>query len=298
MAQAWADRSAAARETFEEADDALGMDLTRLCWEGPASELQLTAITQPAILTTSVAIYRAVPELAGWARMAAGHSLGEYSALVAAGSLRFADAVRLVHQRGRLMQQAVPVGQGAMAALLGIDAAQVAEIVDEAAGDEVCAVANYNSLQQTVIAGHLHAVERAVTLATERGARRSVLLPVSAPFHSPLMAPARAALEPLLRETRFDDPGVPVVANVSALPLTTGGDCREALVGQVDGPVRWVETIQWMVAEGGIDIFVEVGPGSVLRGLVRRIVKGVGTHSLAEPDTLQELSDALAEGAG
>ena len=289
MGRAWAERSAAARSAFAEADEALGLELSRLCWEGPEEELQLTANTQPAILTASVGAWRAAAEAGLAPAVVAGHSLGEYSALVAAGVLAFADALRLVRRRGELMQQAVPVGVGAMAALIGLPASEVELIALQAAGDQVCAVANYNAPIQTVVAGHKEAVERAVTLAREAGAKRALLLPVSAPFHCELMRPAREALAPLLEATEFRDPRVPVMTNADAAPVTTGAAARDALVRQVDSPVRWVESTERMAADFGARRFAEIGPGAVLSGLVRRIARDAEAVSLAEPAALDEL---------
>ncbi len=295
MGRDWADAFPESRRAFEEADAVLP-GLSRLCWEGPAEELQLTANTQPAILATSVAIHRALEDRVDEPALVAGHSLGEYSALVASGALRFEDALRLVRRRGELMQEAVPVGAGGMAAILGLDAATVEEIAAEAAADgELCAVANYNEPRQTVIAGHRAAVERAAELAKARGAKRALLLPVSAPFHSPLMAPARVGLAPLLETTPFEDPRWPVVTNVDARPLEDGAGARKALVRQVDSPVRWVESVEWMADEGGVVKFVEVGPGAVLSGLVRRIAPGSSTISLAQPEKLAEVTAAESE---
>ncbi len=296
MGRGWAERSAAARELFEQADEVLGFALSRLCWEGPEEELQLTANTQPAILTASVAAWREVAARGLEPAAVAGHSLGEYSALVAAGALEFADALRLVRRRGELMQQAVPVGEGAMAAILGLAAEAVEQVAAAAAGDAVCAVANYNSPVQTVVAGHREAVERAAALARERGAKRAVLLPVSAPFHCPLMRPARDGLQPLLEATAFADPAVPVVTNVDAVAVTRGDQLRDALVRQIDSPVRWVASVERMAQEMGIAAFVEIGPGAVLSGLVRRIAPGATTTSLAEPAALDELLAVDEEG--
>lgn len=295
MGRAWLERFAEARAVFDEASSALGFDLAALCLEGPEEALQRTANTQPALLAVSVAIARVVAArgAGGEAPVAmAGHSLGEYSAHVAAGTLRLADAARLVRRRGELMQDAVPVGVGAMAAILGLTPDAVAALASEAAAaiaGEVCAVANYNSPEQTVIAGHRAAVERAMALAKERGAKRAIALPVSAPFHCALMAPARAGLSPELAAADFTDPAVPVVVNVDARPVTSGAAAREALVRQIDGPVRWVESVRALVAEHGVRRFVEVGPGSVLVGLVRRIEPDVEAFSLAEPDGLEKL---------
>jgi [acyl-carrier-protein] S-malonyltransferase len=219
----------------------------------------------------------------------AGHSLGEYSALVAAGSLELEDALRLVRRRGELMQDAVPVGEGAMAAVLGLEAEEVAEVAAQAAGDDVCAVANLNSPVQTVLAGSAAAIDRAVVLAKERGARRAVPLPVSAPFHSPLMAPARERLTPMLEETPFEAPLPPVISNVDAREVATGAEARDGLRRQIDAPVRWVESVERMHVEHGVERFVEVGPGSVLCGLIRRIVPGVETISSADPSGLEGL---------
>jgi [acyl-carrier-protein] S-malonyltransferase len=309
MGRAWADASPAARSTMEEADAALGLPLTRLCWEGPEEELNLTANTQPALLAVSIAIYRALtapappdgfdgpwPALPDPAAMA-GHSLGEYSALVASGALDFADALRLVRRRGELMQHAVPVGLGAMAALMGLDAAAVESIAADAAAavpGDVCAVANLNGPGQTVLAGHRAAIERAVVLAKERGVRKATLLAVSAPFHSPLMRPARLAMAELLERTELRDPTVPVVTNVDAAPVTSGSAARDALVRQIDSPVRWVETVEWMARHAGVEALLEVGPGSVLSGLNRRIVTGVQAAPLGEPEQLKKLLEIWA----
>lgn len=289
MGRDWAERFGGAREVFERADAALGEPLSKVCWEGPEEELRLTANTQPAILTVSVAIFAAVRPLGLQPVALAGHSLGEYSAQVAAGALAFEDAVRLVRRRGELMQEAVPVGRGAMAAVLGLEASQVEEIAAAAADGQICSVANLNAPEQTVLAGHREAIERAVELARQRGAKRALLLPVSAPFHCPLMAPAREGLAPLLEATEVVDPGVPVVTNVDARPVTTGAAAREALVRQVDSPVRWVESVRWMAESAGVELFVELGPGAVLSGLVRRIVPGATTLSVADADKVEEL---------
>ncbi|HVR08894.1 MAG TPA: ACP S-malonyltransferase [Thermoanaerobaculia bacterium] len=309
MGKAWAEASEAARRTFEEADAALGLALTRLCWEGPEEELNLTANTQPALLAVSIAIHRALTAPAPPAGLQvpwpplpppvamAGHSLGEYSALVAAGALDFADALRLVRRRGELMQQAVPVGEGAMAALIGMDAAAVAAVARDAEAavpGTVCAIANLNGPGQTVLAGHRQAIERAVALAKERGVRKATLLAVSAPFHSPLMRPARLAMAELLARTEVRDPRVPVVTNVDAAPVTTGEAARDALVRQIDSPVRWVESVAWMAAQAGAEAFLEVGAGSVLTGLNRRIAAGVQAATLSEPEQLRKVLDGWA----
>lgn len=302
MGRAWVDVSPEARRTFEEADEVLGVPLSRLCWEGPEEELNLTANTQPALLTASVAMHRALGILAPELRpvAVAGHSLGEYSALVAAGALGFADALRLVRRRGQLMQEAVPVGQGAMAAIIGLDPEVIASLAAEAAQGEVCAVANLNGPAQTVIAGHKGAIDRAVALAKERGAKKATILAVSAPFHSPLMRPARDGMTGPLRETEFHDPAVPVVTNVDAAPAATGDAAREALIRQIDSPVRWVESVLWMEESAGVEVFIEVGPGNVLSGMTRRIVKAARTTGIAEPGHVEKLlrEDEAAGGGG
>lgn len=295
MLQAWVEAEEAARKTFEEADAVLGFPLSKLCWEGPEEELNLTANTQPALLTASVAVHRAIsarPEAAGLVPVAmAGHSLGEYSALVAAGALDFADALRLVRRRGQLMQEAVPVGLGAMAALIGMDVNAAAALAAEAAGDEgdVCAVANLNGPAQIVLAGHKTAIDRAVALAKERGAKKATLLAVSAPFHSPLMRPAREGMAELLDQTTFADPRVPVISNVDAAPVTTGAAARDALVRQIDSPVRWTESVLYMAEQMGVSLFLEVGPGTVLAGLNRRIAPATVSTGLGDPDQLRQV---------
>jgi len=303
MGKTWAEAFPVARAAFDEASEALGFDIAALCWNGPETELQLTANTQPAILTASVAIAR-VLATHGFTPAAlaavAGHSLGEYSALVAAGVLSLADAVRLVRRRGELMQEAVPVGVGAMAAILGLESVAVRALAAEAeaaSGGGVCAVANYNSPEQTVIAGHKGAVERAMALAKERGAKRALPLPVSAPFHCALMRPAREGLASMLAATAFSTAHVPVVVNIDARPLCEGTALRDALLRQIDGPVRWVESVRWLHDEMGVRRFVEVGPGSVLSGLVKRIVPGAATASISEPAALLGLA-VSATGAG
>ncbi|MEM7048812.1 MAG: ACP S-malonyltransferase [Acidobacteriota bacterium] len=290
MGQDWAEGWSVAREVFAEADEVLGYSLSQLCWQGPEEDLRRTANTQPALLTVSTAIHRVVAQEGRLSAVAmAGHSLGEYSALVAADVLSFGDAVRLVRRRGELMQDAVPEGEGAMAAVLGLDAADVEAVAAEAAGDQVCAVANYNAPGQTVLAGASAAVERAVELARERGARKAVALPVSAPFHCSLMAPAREAMAELLDNTEFRDPRVPVVVNVDAVPVTRGDAARDALIRQIDNPVRWVESVSWMATEGGVEGFVEIGAGKVLAGLIRRIARGTRQISLNTADSYRGL---------
>lgn len=294
MGRDWAEAYPQAAAVFERADEALGFDLSRLCWEGPAEELQLTQNTQPAILTASVAIHAVLAEHGLTADAVAGHSLGEYSALVAAGVVEFEDAVRLVRERGRLMQQAVPVGEGAMAAILGLDLAQVEEAVVEGARVGVCAVANINSPQQLVIAGATEAVEVAIEAAQRLGAKRAMTLPVSAPFHCPLMQPAREGLTPLLEGTRFSEARVDVVPNVDPRRQRAAQRLRQALIEQVDGTVRWVECVETMIA-GGVESFVEVGPGKVLTGLLRRISRRPRGLSLGGPDRLESVLEAIRE---
>jgi [acyl-carrier-protein] S-malonyltransferase len=278
MGKALFDASPAAKAVFEEADDALGFSLSKLCFEGPEEELKKTANTQPAILTHSVAAWRDLqarfPERLEGAAFAAGHSLGEYSANVAAGSLVFSDAVRLVRQRGLFMQEAVAQGAGAMAAIVGLPPEEVEAACREAAQGEVVSPANFNSPEQTVIAGTAAAVARASAACTARGAKRAIPLPVSAPFHCALMAPARERLRPLLEETGFSDASVPIVTNVDARLETKASALRYALVRQVDAPVRWVDSVRALAA-AGVDHGIEIGPGNVLAGLVRRIDRGI-----------------------
>jgi [acyl-carrier-protein] S-malonyltransferase len=291
MGRALAESSLAAREVFAEADETLGFPLSRLCWEGPDDELLLTANTQPAILAVSVAAHRALAETGRQPVAVAGHSLGEYSALVAAGALTLGDALRLVRRRGELMQEAVPVGEGAMAAVLGLDAATVEALAAEATSgsDELCAVANLNAPQQTVLAGHRTAVERAIALAKERGAR-TLPLPVSAPFHCQLMAPARDGMAPLLAEAAIAAPQVPVVTNVDARPVCTAEEVRDALVRQITSPVRWVESVRVLADELAVELFVEVGPGTVLSGLIRRILPAALTAAVSTPADLEKIT--------
>ncbi len=288
MGAAVAQRYASARTVFEEADDALNFEISRLCFEGPASELKRTEITQPAILTTSVATLAALRERGVTASFVAGHSLGEYSALVAAGSLRFRDAVRLVRLRGRRMQEAVPQGVGAMAALLGINAGAVERVCAEASDGQVVSPANFNSPIQTVIAGHTEAVRRAVKLARRAGARRAVMLQVSAPFHCSLMEPARVAMEPELDKAGFDDLQAGLINNWQAAEVRTGNAARRGLKEQIANPVRWHQTIEALKARG-VDRFIEVGPGRVLTGLMRSIDRSLpaaSTHNLASLEGL------------
>ena len=278
MGKSLSEASEPARTVFEEADRVLGFSLSKLCFEGPEEQLRLTANTQPAILTHSIAaladLRARFPEKLEGAVFAAGHSLGEYSAGVAAGAFSFADAVALVRARGTFMQEAVPAGVGAMAAIVGLEPAAVEEACREAAQGETVAPANYNSPEQTVIAGHAAAVARASEGCLARGAKRAIALPVSAPFHCALMSPARDRMKPLLEATVFTEAGMPVVTNVDAAPETSGEKLRDALVRQIDSPVRWVETVQRLAREG-VDRALEIGPGNVLAGLVRRIDKSI-----------------------
>lgn len=288
MGRALADAYPAARAVFDEVDEALGEHLSRVIWEGPAESLQLTANTQPALMAVSLAAFRVLEAEAGLdlkrdAAYVAGHSLGEYSALAAAGSLGLADTARLLRLRGESMQRAVPVGEGAMAALLGLDLPVAAEVAAEAAGGEVCDAANDNGPGQVVVSGVRAAVERAVEIAKGRGAKRAVMLPVSAPFHCALMRPAADAMREALAGTAIRAPAVPVVANVEAAPLTDPDAIRDALVRQVTGTVRWRESVARMAADG-VTGFVEVGAGKVLTGLVKRIAAGSTATAIGTPD--------------
>jgi [acyl-carrier-protein] S-malonyltransferase len=288
MGKDLADNFPVARQVFEEANDALGFDLAALCYNGPEDDLKLTANTQPAILTTSVAALRVLEtETDLVPGCAAGHSLGEYSALVCAGSLSFADAVRTVRQRGTFMQEAVPVGTGSMAAILGLDPAVLDQVCSDAAQGQVVSPANYNSDGQVVIAGHSEAVARAIELAKEKGAKRAMPLPVSAPFHCSLMVPAGERLAGVLAGINVKELALPVVTNVEALPNNDAARVRDLLVRQVSAPVRWQETIACMVSLGA-DRYIELGPGKVLSGLVKRMAKG----SLI--DNVQDAHDVTA----
>jgi len=280
-----------ARQTFDEADDALGYKLSQLCFEGPEDQLRLTEITQPAILTASIAIYRVLKKKGINPQFVAGHSLGEYSAHVAAGTLTFADAVRTVRNRGKYMQEAVPIGVGAMAAILGMDLAKVTEVCNEAAAGEVCEPANINSPEQIVISGHAAAIERAVKLATERGAKKAVLLQVSAPFHCSLMKPAQDRLAVDLQALPFHDPEIPVVCNVDAALTKDADPSRDALVRQVTGSVKWDQSIRALIAQG-VQTFVEVGPGKVIFGLMRQIDRSQKALNVSDAASLEKLLQA------
>lgn len=283
--------SAAARDVFDRADEALGQSLSQLCFEGPEEELKLTANTQPAVLATSIALLRALDAPFD---VVAGHSLGEYSAHVAAGTLELVDALRLVRKRGRYMQEAVPYGQGAMAAVLKADRTLVERICAEVPG--LVEAVNYNSPEQTVIAGEAEAVRRAGAKLKEAGARASEL-PVSAPFHSSLMEPAEARLREDIDRIRFSNPRVPVYVNVDASPVTDGGAAKEALIHQVSRPVRWEETIRRMIADG-VTLFVEIGPGRVLSGLLVRIDKGAARANVQGPSDFAAAREAIAAARG
>jgi [acyl-carrier-protein] S-malonyltransferase len=285
----------AARQTFEEANEALGFDLAELCFSGPEEQLRLTEFTQPAIFTVSVAALRVLAAAGATADYFAGHSLGEYSANVAAGTIEFAAAARTVRRRGQLMQQAVPAGQGAMAAILGMPVESVLTVCQDASREVGAPVepANLNTPEQTVISGAAAAVERAIALAKERGARRAVLLPVSAPFHCSLMQPAQDTLAPVLEGLRFLPAKVPVVVNVDAALVTDAGELRDALVRQVTGAVRWTESMQLLIAQGATN-FVEVGPGKVLSGLLRQIDRSQKCGQAEDPASIEKLLATLS----
>jgi [acyl-carrier-protein] S-malonyltransferase len=285
MGQALADAYPVCRDTFAEADEALGEPLSRLCFEGPGEQLMLTENTQPAILTVSVAACRLLQSKGISPSFVAGHSLGEYSANVAAGTMAFADAVPLVRRRGRYMQEAVPAGKGAMAAVLGLDVDLVAQACDTAARGEVVSPANLNGAGQVVIAGTRDAVARAGEAAKALGAKRVLPLPVSAPFHCALMKPAEERLAPELRALRASDPLVPVVANVDGTLRRTASDAIEALVAQVSLPVRWEQVVRRLASEG-VTTYVEVGPGTVLTALIRKIHREATVIPFGSPDDL------------
>jgi [acyl-carrier-protein] S-malonyltransferase len=293
MGKELAEHHAVARQAFEEADEALGYNLSQLCFEGPEDQLRLTEITQPAILTTSVAAWRVLQEKGLKPALVAGHSLGEYSAHVAAGTISFADAVRTVRNRGKYMQEAVPVGVGAMAAILGMPLEKVTEVCADAAQGEVCEPANVNSPEQIVISGNAAAVERATQLAHERGAKRAVKLPVSAPFHCALMQPAQDRLAVDLRALNFQKPSAPVVCNVDATALDNANSSRDALIRQVTGSVKWDQSMRVLIAKG-VQAFVEIGPGKVLCGLMRQIDRSKTCMNVADQASLQKMLEHLA----
>jgi [acyl-carrier-protein] S-malonyltransferase len=283
-----------ARRTFEEADEALGYKLSELCFEGPEDKLKLTEITQPAILTASVAALRVLQEKGLQPNYVAGHSLGEYSAHVAAGTLPFTDAVRTVRNRGKYMQEAVPVGVGAMAAILGMPLNSVIKIASEAAQGEVCQAANINSPEQVVISGHAGAVARAIQLATERGAKKAVSLPVSAPFHCALMQPAQDRLAADLSALDFQNPRCPVLCNVDAAAVTTADASRDALIRQVTGTVRWDDSVRALIANR-VSLLIEVGPGKVLWGLMRQIDRSKTCLTVGDETTLKKTLTQVSE---
>lgn len=285
---------AIARAVFDEADDTLGFKLSRLCFEGPEDELRLTANAQPAILTTSIAALRVLEaESKVQPEIAVGHSLGEYSALVATGCLTFADALRAVRERGRLMQEACPPGVGAMAALVGLDYAAVKSLCEEVSStDQLAVAANLNAPDQIVISGHAGPVRRALAQAKERGARASVELNVSAPFHSPLMGPARDGMLPVLQAINFSDLRFPIITNLTATPNRDRSKVAHLLIDQIVSPVRWVESMN-LIVESGITICVECGPGRVLAGLMRRIARNVKVHSTDDSAALRAVIEAL-----
>lgn len=297
MGKILAENFAPARLVFEEVDDALGQKLSRLMWDGSSDDLSLTVNTQPALMAVSLAVVRALEaeadlNIARDAAFVAGHSLGEYSALAAARSLSVADTARLLRIRGEAMQEAVPVGVGAMAALLGLDFVDAAAIAEEAAGNEVCAAANDNGPGQVVVSGHVEAVNRAIELAQARGAKRAILLPVSAPFHCSLMQPAAERMREALARVDVQQPLVPVFANVRASPIDTPAEIRTALIDQVTGTVRWRESVAAM-AEEGVEVFIELGAGKVLTGLAKRIAPGARALSVTGPDDFAGFITAL-----
>jgi [acyl-carrier-protein] S-malonyltransferase len=294
MGRDLAEKFPAARKVFEEADEALGFSLSELCFNGPAEQLQLTENTQPAILTVSIAALRAA-QSEGFPRaeFVAGHSLGEYSALVAAGALNLGDAIRTVRARGRYMQQAVPVGAGAMAAILGADLETVNAGCEEASQGEVCSAANINSPGQVVIAGAAGAIDRAIVILKERGAKRAMKLNVSAPFHCAMMKPAQDRLASDLDTIQFSDSEMPLVTNVDARAVRSGDLLRDSLVRQVSQPVRWLESVEFLISQG-VKTFIEIGPGKVLSGLVRQIDRSVQCVNVEDEASLRAAREAIA----
>ena len=293
MGKELAEKYPVARAVFDEADKALGFSVSKLCFEATEDDLKLTANTQPAILTVSVAAARVLAEKNITPDFVAGHSLGEYSALVAAGSLKVAEAVKSVRKRGTYMQEAVPAGQGAMAAIMGLSPAVVLDACKRAAEGEICSPANLNSPEQTVISGHAGAVKHAVEIASQLGAKRSMVLPVSAPFHSALMMPAQEKLEKDLSAVEFAELQVPLVTNVDADSIRQGEEARSALIRQVTMPVRWEESMRMLLDEG-VNTFVEVGPGRVLTGLMRQIERSVATLNVEDEKSLQATREKIA----
>jgi len=281
-----------ARQTFDEADDALGYKVSELCFEGPEEKLKLTEVTQPAILTVSVAAFRVLRETGITPNYVAGHSVGEYAAHVAAGTFDFKHAVRVARNRGRYMQEAVPVGEGAMAAILGMNADSVRAACEEASQGEVVQAANNNSPEQVVISGHAAAVQRAADLAKQHGAKKTVMLQVSAPFHCSLLKPAQDRLEADLKQIEFYDPEVPVIANIDAEPRTSASAAREALIRQATGAVQWERSINKLISLG-VEVFVEVGPGKVLCGLMRQIDRTKLCLNVQDEASLQKTMNEL-----
>ena len=294
MGKDLADKHPVARRTFEEADDALGYKLSTICFEGPEDQLCLTEITQPAILTVSIAALRVLETRIPKPSYVAGHSLGEYSAHVASGTFAFADAVRTVRNRGKYMQEAVPVGVGAMAAILGMDVANVAAVCQDAAQGEVCEPANINSPEQIVISGNTAAVERAAKLADERGAKRAKLLPVSAPFHCSLMKPAQDRLESDLNALKMQKPVYPVACNVEAELVTDDLRARDTLLRQVTGSVKWDACMRLLIGQG-VQTFIEVGPGKVLCGLMRQIDRSKTCMNVSDDASLTKTLESLTQ---
>ena len=285
MGKDLAEKYPIARQTFDEADEALGYKLSQVCFEGPEEQLRLTEITQPAILTVSIAALRVLEGRIPKPSFVAGHSLGEYSAHVASGTISFADAVRTVRSRGKYMQEAVPVGVGAMAAILGMPAEKVAEVCRDAAEGEVCAPANINSPEQIVISGNTAAVERGAKLADERGAKRAKLLPVSAPFHCSLMKPAQDRLEADLNKVKMQEPVYPVACNVETILVKNEIKARDTLIAQVTGTVKWDPSMRLLIGEG-VETFVEIGPGKVLCGLMRQIDRSKACLNVGDETSL------------
>jgi [acyl-carrier-protein] S-malonyltransferase len=294
MGKDLAEKYPVAKHTFEEADEALGYKLSTVCFEGPEDQLRLTEITQPAILTVSIAALRVLETHIPKPSYVAGHSLGEYSAHVASGTFSFADAVRTVRNRGKYMQEAVPVGVGAMAAILGMDAAKVTAVCHDAAQGEVCEPANINSPEQIVISGNTAAVERAAKLADERGAKRAKLLPVSAPFHCSLMKPAQDRLEKDLDALKLQKPVYPVACNVEAALVTDDLRARDTLVRQVTGSVKWEQCMRLLIAQR-VQTFIEVGPGKVLCGLMRQIDRSKSCVNISDEASLAKALESLAK---
>jgi [acyl-carrier-protein] S-malonyltransferase len=289
MGKEFHDQFRAAREVFEEADDTLRFSISKLCFQGPEEELKLTENTQPAILTTSIAAFKVFQTEKGInPQFAAGHSLGEYSALVASGALSFAEAVQTVRLRGKFMQEAVPVGEGAMAAILGMEREDVEKLCEEVAAGEILSPANFNCPGQIVIAGHSNAIQRAIERVKQEG-KRATLLPVSAPFHSPLMKPAGVRLERALEEITVRDLNIPVVTNVEAEINTSKDRVKPLLVAQVSSPVRWEESMRRMIKEG-IEQVLEIGPGKVLSGLMKRIDPKIEIKNIEDIQTLKKVS--------